>query len=93
MRWFVAIGLLTFIAGSSPVRAAEPHFCREYAESAVDQSRRALDDPRCERGARGPRWSTNYRYHYDWCLGARHESAREEREVRHEHLERCHWRR
>ena len=91
MRWFIAICLIACSLAPSAVRAADPRFCREYAESAVDQARRAFDSRRCEREVRGPRWSTNYREHFDWCLGARFEDARREREIRHDILERC-WR-
>ena len=93
MRTLIALGLIAGTLAPMAAQAADPRFCREYAESAVEQARRAMDSHRCEREARGPRWSTYYRHHFDWCLGARFEEARREREIRHEILERCRERR
>lgn len=89
MRNLIAICLVAGSLVPFAATAADPRFCHDYAESAVDQTRRAFDNRRCEREAHGPRWSTHYRGHFDWCLGARYEDARREREIRHEILERC----
>jgi len=91
MRTLIALGLILGTLAPMAANAADPRFCREYAESAVEQARRAYDGRRCEREARGPRWSREYRQHFEWCLGSRYEDARREREIRHEVLERC-WR-
>ena len=50
-------------------QAANPGFCRDYAAAAVRQVQLARSIPPCNRGA-GPRWTTDYRVHFDWCLGA-----------------------
>ncbi len=89
MRTFIAICLIAGSLAPSRAWAADPRFCREYADSAVDQAHRAINSRRCEREAHGPRWSTHHHFHFDWCLGARYEDARREREIRHEFLERC----
>jgi hypothetical protein len=49
--------------------AANPGFCRDYAAAAVRQVELARAIPACNRGA-GPRWTTDYRVHFQWCLGA-----------------------
>jgi hypothetical protein len=93
MRTLIALGLIAGMLAPMAAHAADQRFCREYAESAVEQARRAMDSHRCEREARGPRWSMEYRQHFEWCLGSRFEDARREREIRHEVLERCRERR
>jgi hypothetical protein len=96
MRWIETLGAVALIAWSlvpSEVRAADRIFCEEYAAAAVGQSTTAAEAPRCRGEARGSRWSTDYRQHFEWCLGAQFEDARTEREKRHEYLERCHFRR
>jgi len=92
MRLIVAlctVGLLCLAIGATPVRAADPDFCRDYARSAVEQTRAAWNNWRCRNGAQPPRWEMNWRAHFDWCLGAPYEAANRERHIRHEWLERC----
>jgi hypothetical protein len=92
MRWIVALGavsLLSTAIGTTEVRAANPDFCRDYANAAVNQTRIAWDNWRCRRGAQPPRWMMNWQAHFNWCLGAPWEAARREREIRHEWLEQC----
>ena len=93
MRTLIALGLIVSTLAPMAAHAADPRFCREYAESAVEQARRAQENHWCERDARGPRWSMEHRHHFEWCLGSRFEDARREREIRHEILERCRERR
>jgi len=92
LRWIVALGvsgLAACLLTPSIARAADPGFCRDYARAAVDQARRARELPYCAAGAHGPRWSLDYRGHFDWCLGARFRDAEVERDIRHDYLERC----
>ena len=95
MRRIVARGAMVLLfctIGPISVLSANPDFCRDYANAAVDQTRAASDGWRCRAAPLPPRWSTNWRDHYDWCLGTRWEYVRREREIRHDHLLRCHYR-
>jgi hypothetical protein len=95
MHRLVALGTIALkgcAIESTQVRAANPDFCRDYANAAVNQACAAWNNWRCRRGAEPPRWSTAWRDHYNWCLGAYWENARREREFRREHLERCRYR-
>ena len=69
-------------------QAANPGFCRDYAAAAVRQVELARAIPACNRGA-GPRWTTDYRVHFDWCLGAAPGVVVAEREARTNWLRRC----
>jgi hypothetical protein len=84
----VGAGVLVAAAVLS-AQAAPPGFCRDYANAALNQVRGALAIPRCRRGMEGTRWSSNFRVHYDWCLGASPEAAAGERAVRTEHIRTC----
>ena len=53
----------------SAAQAAPPDFCRDYAAAAVRQVQLARTSPACDRGT-GARWTSDYRIHFDWCLGA-----------------------
>jgi hypothetical protein len=74
---------------SSPVQAADPGFCRNYARAALNQVQLALSTPGCRRGLEGARWSSDFRVHFDWCVGASPIAADGERAVRTEHLRVC----
>jgi hypothetical protein len=50
------------------VQAAPPDFCRDYATAAINQLRAALANPGCVGGVRGPRWVSDERIHFQWCL-------------------------
>jgi hypothetical protein len=84
----IGAGLALAMAASS-AQAAPPGFCREYANAALNQVRGALAIPRCRRGMEGNRWSSDFRVHYDWCLGNSPEAAAGERAVRTEHIRTC----
>ena len=92
MRWAVALRSLAlgvcflFPAGAF---AADPGFCEDYARQAVHQAERARELPYCRHGAHGPRWSLDYREHYEWCRSVHYRAAEAERDARHEHLEAC----
>ena len=69
-------------------QAAPLPFCRDYARAAVRQVELARAIPACNRGV-GPRWTTDYRVHFDWCLGAPIPAVEEERAVRTRWLRNC----
>jgi hypothetical protein len=74
----------------APVQAAPPAFCEEYAHAAITQVRIAYEHRRsCEPGLDHPRWTNNWRTHYDWCLGVPRSEADREREIRQNHLRAC----
>ncbi len=82
-------GLAIAAIVSPAARAADPEFCQDYAHSAVEQAQHALHRRSCEYLVDGRRFSLDYRNHYNWCLSAHRHEADEEREWRHEALERC----
>jgi hypothetical protein len=69
-------------------QAADPGFCRDYATAAVRQAEVARSVPACSR-ASGPRWTTDYRVHFEWCLGAALGAAEAERAARTNWLRSC----
>jgi hypothetical protein len=69
-------------------QAAPPGFCRDYATAAVRQVELARAIPACNRGA-GPRWTTDFRVHYDWCLGQPPGAVEAERAARTNWLRHC----
>jgi len=69
--------------------AADPGFCHEYAETAVRQFNAAFAVPRCRGGMNGPRWSHEFRVHYDWCLGAAYNAVEAERRDRAQYIYAC----
>jgi hypothetical protein len=69
-------------------QAAPPGFCRDYAAAAVRQVELARAIPACNRGA-GPRWTTDYRVHFQWCLGAAPGIVEAERAARTNWLRHC----
>jgi hypothetical protein len=73
----------------SSAQAAGEGFCRDYANAALNQVRAALSLPGCRRGIGGPRWSAEYRIHFDWCLHASRDAADDERAARSGHLRDC----
>ena len=84
---FVLSGLL--VAGSAPVRAADPAFCKLYARAALVQAREGLASPRCGAGLQGTRWSTEFSVHYEWCLEASGDAIAAERDARAKVLKGC----
>jgi hypothetical protein len=69
-------------------QAAGPGFCRDYATAAVRQVELARAIPACNRGA-GPRWTTDFRVHFQWCLGAAPGVVEAERAARTNWLRHC----
>ena len=69
--------------------AADPGFCKQYAQAALNQARAGLSDPVCGSGLRGARWSSDFAVHYEWCLGASLAAAGGERDARTRFLQTC----
>lgn len=69
-------------------QAANPGFCRDYATAAVRQVQLARSIPACDRGT-GPRWTTDYRVHFDWCVGAAPAAVEAERNARTNWIRSC----
>jgi hypothetical protein len=77
------------VTGLSAAQAADPGFCKQYAQAAVNQVRGGLSNPRCGGGLQGARWSADFAVHYEWCLGASFGAAGEERDARTQYLRGC----
>ena len=69
--------------------AAEPAFCKQYANAAVNQVRAGNKIPACAGSIQGARWSPEHGVHYAWCLGATHSAAGIERIARTQILKAC----
>jgi len=69
--------------------AADPGFCRDYANAALYQSRLGYSVPYCAQGMRGARWSQDFGTHFNWCLGVPYGAAQNEREIRRQYLVSC----
>jgi hypothetical protein len=63
------------IAMPSQVHAASETVCVGYARHAVKE---ATDAQKLGCGFTGPRWSTDYGGHYNWCIGAQGQSVSQE---------------
>jgi hypothetical protein len=86
----VATALSIFVVLSvSAAHAADPGFCKQYTQAALNQVRGGLADPRCAGGLQGARWSTEFAVHYEWCLGASVAAAGAERDERTRFLRAC----
>lgn len=72
----------------STAQAAPEPFCRDYARAAVRQVELARSSPACDRGT-GARWTTDYRVHFEWCLGAPIPAVEAERGARTRWIQRC----
>jgi hypothetical protein len=92
LRFTFIAAVLATAAAAPGARAADPDFCRDYARSAVEQVHRAEHIRSCGYLLESGRFSPDWRAHYEWCLNAHHHEANEERERRHEALERCEYR-
>ncbi len=69
--------------------AADPVFCQAYAEAAINQVRGGFSNPGCVAGMRGPRWSSDLRVHYSWCLTQPPPAMEAERSARTGYLRAC----
>jgi hypothetical protein len=92
LKVLTSASLLTLaltIAAPLAAQAADPAFCRGYAEAAVNQVRGGLANPACARGMHGDRWSSDFRVHFEWCRGQPIPAAEAERHMRTEYLRGC----
>jgi hypothetical protein len=69
--------------------AAAPDFCEQYAHAAIIQVRGGLNNRSCAGGMQGPRWSPEWRVHFDWCRSASFAAAGAERDARTSYLKAC----
>jgi hypothetical protein len=70
--------------------SASPDYCRRYANAAVSAQRVNASVVSCRK--QGPRWSTNLKHHYDWCLQAGQEVAEREHQAREAEVKECSFR-
>ena len=77
------------VSGLSAAHAADPGFCKQYAQAAPNQVRGGLANPRCAGGLQGARLSADFAVHYEWCLGASFGAAGNERDARTQYLRGC----
>jgi len=73
----------------SAADAADPGFCKQYTQAALNQVRGGLANDRCAGSLQGARWSTEFAVHYEWCLGASMDAAGAERDARTRFLKAC----
>ncbi len=85
----LTVSIFAVVAATSGARAADPAFCRQYTQAALNQARLAYSVPRCAAGLRGARWSMDSAVHYQWCLGASFGAAGSERDARTQYLRSC----
>ena len=91
LKFFKRAALLTpalVVLAPLAAHAASPGFCRDYAIAAVRQVELVRSIPACNRGT-GPRWTTDYRVHFDWCLGAAPPAVEAERNARTNWIRSC----
>jgi hypothetical protein len=81
--------LLFAVSGLTAARAADPGFCKPYAQAALKQVRGGLSDSTCAPRLQGARWSTDFAVHFEWCLGASPAAADDERDARTRFLRGC----
>ena len=74
---------------TTAARAADPGFCRQYTQAALNQVRAGLSNSRCAGGLQGSRWSSEFAVHYEWCLGTSFGAASGERDARTSYLRSC----
>ena len=77
------------VGGLTAAHAADPAFCRQYAQAALNQVRGGLTHPSCLGGMQSSRWSSDFAVHYNWCLGASFGAAGAERDARTQFLRAC----
>lgn len=77
------------IWGLTAAQAADPAFCKQYTQAALNQVRAGMANPRCAGGLQGARWSADFAVHYEWCLGASFGAAGTERDARTQYLRGC----
>jgi hypothetical protein len=84
----VAIAALMALMAPS-AQAADPAFCQNYAQAAINQVRVALANPNCAGRIQGPRWTSDMAVHYHWCLTQPYPTVEAERGARTGFLRAC----
>ena len=84
-----AMPVVAVLLLSSSAWAADPNFCGQYAQTALNQTRAGYANPNCAPRMQGARWSQDFNVHYNWCLGTSYQQANNERSVRTGFLEGC----
>jgi hypothetical protein len=85
----ILLSALPTLALPTVAAAADPEFCKQYAQAALNQVRTGLSDPICGSVLRGARWSSEFSVHYELCLGAPPAAAAGERDARTRFLQTC----
>lgn len=85
----VILSALLSPAFLSVAQAADPGFCRQYAQASLSKVHGGLANPACAGGLQGARWSSDFAVHYEWCLGASYGAAGAERDARTRYLRGC----
>jgi len=90
LRLLAVFFFATFsVSGLTAVHAADPAFCKQYAQAALNQVRGGLSNPACAGGMQGSRWSTDFAVHYEWCVAASFAATGGERDARTHYLRGC----
>ena len=85
-----AVGaLMVCLWATADGQAADRGFCEQYAQAALVQVKGGHANRACAAGLQGARWSSDYKVHYDWCLGASFQAAGAERDARTAQLKGC----
>jgi hypothetical protein len=83
------VGLAVCLVSVVDGHAADRAFCEQYAQAALVQVKGGHANRACAPGLQGARWSSDYKVHYDWCLGASFQAAGAERDARTAQLKAC----
>jgi hypothetical protein len=86
---FALVLSVFLVCGLTAAHAADPAFCKQYAQAALNQVRSGLANPACAATLQGARWSTDFAVHYEWCVGASFAAAGAERDARTRQLRAC----
>jgi len=84
-----ALSTAALTVALTAANAAPPEFCHDYAEAAINQVRAALANPGCAGGVHGPRWTSDRRVHFEWCLTQPIPAVEAERGARTGYLRAC----
>ena len=79
------VGLLFILIGLAYVQ--DDISCAQYAKKAVEQFNEGKAN-NCD-GIIGPRWSSDYQQHFNWCMTVPLAQSDSERKAREEHLRKC----
>jgi hypothetical protein len=83
------VALALCISAVADVQAADPAFCQQYAQTALNQVRGGTANRSCVGGLKGARWSSDFNVHYEWCRGTSFQAAGAERDARTAYLKAC----